>query len=90
MMININKMALDKLDSMLITEQYETLLKVASQIQIILTQERTSEYIQLAKQVRDKILELRFIMSVKKVSDGVIDNKLKKAWESINALLGSD
>lgn len=87
MMINIKK-ALDKLDSMLITEQYETLLKAASQIQITLVQERTSENIQQAKQVRDKIHELRFIMSVKKASDGVIDNKLKEAWESLNALIG--
>jgi hypothetical protein len=89
-MMNIQE-SLDNLDSMLITKQYEIILRIASQTQSTLANKKDQESINIAKQVRDKIHELRFRMAYNKASDsGVFDNKLKKAWESLNALIGSD
>lgn len=90
MMRNINEI-LNNLDNMPITQQYEIMSQMSDEIQSELMHNRDQNNIQKAKLVRDQIHDLRFKMAYNKATEiGDFDNNLKKAWQSLNDLIGSD
>ncbi len=90
MIKDINKI-LDDIYSLPILECYESILKIAHQIEADLKKENDTQKIELARKVMEKVHGVRYLMSSNKATDrDDFDKKLKDVYQSLNSLIGSE
>lgn len=78
------------IDSLLITEQYVTMLEIVTEIQALLNQEKNESNIGLGRQILNKIHELRYKLAYNKATElGDCDLNLKKAYQTLDTLIKS-
>jgi len=86
MMKNIDEKIID-IYSLPVTEQYNIIIRVALETSAILSKDKNTETIALAKRVMEKIHGIRHIMSACHASNGKIDGNLKNAYQTLESLI---